>query len=255
MSMPVSHFVTAYLSASPYLQVHSLVGLCLYSHLTTRFFMTFFFSPKISYICVSKVWILKRWERWGFLRRPNRTFASQRYRQVSIKMTLFPFLGFPWTPFCRLKVCSGGILMSNCSGKNVTWSFNLWRKSHPKKRGIGYSSIYKKPCFRVRTPSWHSRGCKNEQFCTSPEVPVIGLYWDVFCATLLFTTEYVAPVSIRKSINLSLLSELPRAPVGKLESYTSSLRESPGLFQDVSAREIALMCKWLPVQIGCPVGS
>ena len=30
MSMPLSHFVTAYPSPSPYSQVHSLVGLCLY---------------------------------------------------------------------------------------------------------------------------------------------------------------------------------------------------------------------------------
>ena len=34
-----SHFVTAYPSPSPYPQVHSLVGLCLYSCLATRFFM------------------------------------------------------------------------------------------------------------------------------------------------------------------------------------------------------------------------
>ena len=33
MSMPLSHFVTSYPSPSPYLQVHSLVGLCLYSRL------------------------------------------------------------------------------------------------------------------------------------------------------------------------------------------------------------------------------
>ena len=43
MSMTLSHPVTSYPSPSPYPQVHSLVGLCLYSHLTTRFFMTFFF--------------------------------------------------------------------------------------------------------------------------------------------------------------------------------------------------------------------
>ena len=41
--MPLSHFVTAYPSPSPYPQVHSLVGLCLYSRLAPRFFMTFFF--------------------------------------------------------------------------------------------------------------------------------------------------------------------------------------------------------------------
>ena len=43
MSMPLSLFVTSYPSPSPYPQVHSLVGLCLYSGLATRFFMTFFF--------------------------------------------------------------------------------------------------------------------------------------------------------------------------------------------------------------------
>ena len=43
MSMPLSHFVTAYPSPSPYPQVHALVGLCLYSRLTPRYFMTFFF--------------------------------------------------------------------------------------------------------------------------------------------------------------------------------------------------------------------
>ena len=43
MSMPFSHFVTAYPSPSPYPQVHSLVGLCLYSHLARRFFWPFSF--------------------------------------------------------------------------------------------------------------------------------------------------------------------------------------------------------------------
>ena len=41
--MPLSHPVTSYPSPSPYPQVHSLVDLCLYSHLATTFFMTFFF--------------------------------------------------------------------------------------------------------------------------------------------------------------------------------------------------------------------
>ena len=43
--MPLSHFVPAYPSPSPslYPQVHSLVGLRLYSHLAPRFFMTIFF--------------------------------------------------------------------------------------------------------------------------------------------------------------------------------------------------------------------
>ena len=45
VSMPLSHFVPAYPSPSLYPQVHSLVGLCLYSRLAPRFFMTtiFFF--------------------------------------------------------------------------------------------------------------------------------------------------------------------------------------------------------------------
>ena len=47
MSMPLPRFVTAYPSPSPHPQVHSLVGLCLYSYLTPRFFMTFFFLNSI----------------------------------------------------------------------------------------------------------------------------------------------------------------------------------------------------------------
>ena len=43
MSMPLSHFVPAYPSPSPYPQVHSLVGLCLYSLPGPTFFITFFF--------------------------------------------------------------------------------------------------------------------------------------------------------------------------------------------------------------------
>ena len=52
MSMPLSHPVTSHLSPSPYPQVPSLVGLCLYSRLATRFFMTFFFFSLDSiYMC------------------------------------------------------------------------------------------------------------------------------------------------------------------------------------------------------------
>ena len=43
MSMPLSHFVPAYPSPSPCPQVHSPVGLCLYSPLAPRFFMIIFF--------------------------------------------------------------------------------------------------------------------------------------------------------------------------------------------------------------------
>ena len=43
MSMPLSHFVPAYPSPSPCPQVHSLVGLHLYSRPAPRFFITIFF--------------------------------------------------------------------------------------------------------------------------------------------------------------------------------------------------------------------
>ena len=50
MSMPPSHFVPAYPSHTPYPQVHSLVGLHLYSHLAPRFFISMFFLK--FHICV-----------------------------------------------------------------------------------------------------------------------------------------------------------------------------------------------------------
>ena len=43
MSMTLSYPVTSHPPPSPYPQAHSLVGLCLYSCLATRFFMAFFF--------------------------------------------------------------------------------------------------------------------------------------------------------------------------------------------------------------------
>ena len=55
MYKAISHFVRAYPSPFPYPQVHSLVGLCLYSHLAPRFFrffMTFFFFFPIFHIYV-----------------------------------------------------------------------------------------------------------------------------------------------------------------------------------------------------------
>ena len=52
--MTLSRFVTAYPSPSPHPQVHSLVGLCLYSHLTPRFFMTFFFIYTMEYYSAIK---------------------------------------------------------------------------------------------------------------------------------------------------------------------------------------------------------
>ena len=55
MSMPLSHFVPAYPSHSPYPQVHSL-SLRFYSCPAPRFFRTIFFFFQIPYICVS-IWV------------------------------------------------------------------------------------------------------------------------------------------------------------------------------------------------------
>ena len=57
MSMPLSHFVPAYPSPSPCLQVHSLGGLCLYSRLAPRFFMTIFFPLDPIYMCQHTVFV------------------------------------------------------------------------------------------------------------------------------------------------------------------------------------------------------
>ena len=57
MSMPLSHFVTTYPSPSPCPQVHSLVGLCLYSRLTPRFFMSIFFFLDSIHMCQHTVFV------------------------------------------------------------------------------------------------------------------------------------------------------------------------------------------------------
>ena len=55
MSMPPSHFIPAYPSPSLCPQVHSLVGLYLYSHLAPRFFMTIFLDS--IYMCQHTVFV------------------------------------------------------------------------------------------------------------------------------------------------------------------------------------------------------
>ena len=57
MSMPLSHFVPAYRSPSLCPQVHSLIGLRLYSHPAPRFFMTLFFFLDSIYMCQRKVFV------------------------------------------------------------------------------------------------------------------------------------------------------------------------------------------------------
>ena len=157
------------------------------------------------------------------------TLLALPFRRLQGEKSCVSFSGVSMSPICRLKVCSGGSLMSSYSVKNVTWAFNLQRRSCPK-RGIGHSGIYKKMCFRVRSPSWHSRGCKNERFCTSPETPMTGMDWDVFCATLVFTTEYVAPISIRKSINLFCTVKVARDSCGEIGIWCIKSKGAPDLF-------------------------
>ena len=60
MSMPLSHFIPAYPSPSLCPQVHSLVGLRLYSRPAPRFFITIFFWPVflILAVLVDEQWYL-----------------------------------------------------------------------------------------------------------------------------------------------------------------------------------------------------
>ena len=74
-----------------------------------------------------------------------------------------------------------------------------------------HTGIYKKLCFRLRSPNRHCRGCKKEQLCTSPETPVTGMDWVVFCAILVSTTV-CRTVAIRRSVSLSPLSQVPGTP-------------------------------------------
>ena len=58
MSMPLSHFVPAYPSPSLCPQVHSLVGLHLYSSPVPRVFITIFFFLDSIYMCQYAVFVL-----------------------------------------------------------------------------------------------------------------------------------------------------------------------------------------------------
>ena len=74
MSMPLSHFVPAYPSPSPCPQVHSLVGLRLYSRLAPGFFRATWVLqgreilwPKAFFIVVIGTIWGPEWVRWGTL--------------------------------------------------------------------------------------------------------------------------------------------------------------------------------------------
>ena len=105
---------------------------------------------------------------------------------------------------CLLTGCPDRMQRSSCFGKK-SFVHLIYR------RGIGHVGIYKKLCFRLRSLNWHCRGCKKEQLCTSPETPVTGMDWVVFCAILVSTTV-CHTVAIRRSVSLSPLSQVPGAP-------------------------------------------
>ena len=56
----------------------------------------------------------------------------------------------------------------------------------------------------MNSPSWHFRSYNDEKISICPETSVTGMDWDVFRATMVFIMDYVASVSIRKSIKSSL---------------------------------------------------
>ena len=106
MSVPPSHFVPAYPSPSLCPQVHSLVGLRLYSRLAPRFFMTFFFFFRfhiyvLAYgICFSLSDLLHSvWQTLG----PS----------TSLQITQFRF--FLWLSYIPLYICATSSLSIHLS--------------------------------------------------------------------------------------------------------------------------------------------
>ena len=116
--------------------------------------------------------------------------------------------------------------------EQVTWAFNLQRRSHPQGR--------------ART-LWHIRSC------VSGWDPLIGfievvkvsglvlvqnsmteIHWDVFCATVVFTAEYVAPVSVRKSINLFPNGKVTEGSCGEIRISCIKFKGAPGTSRSLS---------------------
>lgn len=64
--------------------------------------------------------------------------------------------------------------------------------------------------------------------------------WDVFCATLGFTTEYVAPVSIRKSINLSCTVKVTQGSCREIAIGCLKSKGAPGPLRSSSEASLAL---------------
>ena len=98
ISMPLSHFVPAYPSASLYPQVHSLVGLHVYSRLTPRFFMTIFFVCFLDsiYMCQHTVFV--------FLFLTYFILYDRTSRSTSLQITQFHI--FLWLSNIPLYICA-----------------------------------------------------------------------------------------------------------------------------------------------------
>lgn len=118
------------------------------------------------------------------------------------------------------------------------------------KRGIGHTGIYKKLCFRLRSPNWHSRGCKQEQLYTSPETPVIG-WTEMSSGPSWCLPEYVA---LYQKVSLSPLSQLPGVSGTSSESSLYHMRDSCLSFivflssgYSVSGNPLLQPGKWLSV--------
>lgn len=96
---------------------------------------------------------------------------------------------------CKFKACSGGNLIV------------LVKKSHFEHLICKEDSVpgegWDIQAGNVKSPGWHSKGWTKEWFCTSLETPVTGVDYSLFfVVSFVFITEYVTPVSTRKSINL-----------------------------------------------------
>ena len=68
----------------------------------------------------------------------------------------------PIKAICNLRDCSRGTCMSSRPGAKVTCVFSLQKGAGPKV-GCGILGMYRKLCFRIWSPTWHSNGYKNDQ--------------------------------------------------------------------------------------------
>ena len=61
-----------------------------------------------------------------------------------------------------------------------------------------------------------------------------GIHWNVFCATMVFTAEYEAPVSIRKSINFFPTGKVTQGSRGEIRIRCLKSKGAPGTLHSSS---------------------